>query len=168
MWRRQQCKTGCKTCACCRNASGNVQMLLLLIFAPARFATRPIHAAVGFSNNVKGCYVQPLQQVWSCFCARFEVAQLPNSWIAIVQLVRPHARRLVHIPTSGRTKSTVIGYIVTFRRNAQVWWTQLNRQKLNKKSHNTILFVVFQVESSPLEKPVLEILSLLCKMCRWP
>jgi hypothetical protein len=107
IWRRQQCKTGCKTCACCRNASANVQMLLLLTFAPARFAARPIHAAVGFSNNVKGCYVPPLQQVWPCFCARFEVAQLPNSWISIVLLVRPHAPRLVHLLTSGWAKSTL-------------------------------------------------------------
>ena len=96
MWRRQQCKTGCKTYACCRNASANVQMLLLLTFAPARFAARPIHSTVGFSNNVKGCYVQPPQQVWPRFCARFEVAQLPHSWITIVQLLRPHACRLVH------------------------------------------------------------------------
>jgi hypothetical protein len=70
--------------------------VVAVTFAPVRFAAHPIHAAISFSANVKGCYVTPPEQEWA-FARVCAVSSTYEPW------------------------NTLLCSAVTLWQNAQVW-----------------------------------------------
>jgi hypothetical protein len=87
-----------------------------------------IHPAVGFPARVKGCYVTPLEQVRTCFCARCEL--LVELILALTQY---SASQSVCGATMEWTQDNILSFFELYEKISVLW--DPNHPKYCNKLH---------------------------------
>lgn len=105
-------------------------------FPPGLFAVRPIFAAVGFSANIKGCYVASPEQVWTCICARCAAAEAIFRR-GVSQTHSPIVRVRV-VPSESQPCGELECRAITLRQNTQACSQHHNLKTQYKASNGTI------------------------------